>query len=392
MQTKSGPIYQARLSAKFDRKTIGLGSNLIQALYSAQIIDEMIKEFIAENQPVDIGIIKRAVNEIKKPSTQGKDDLLLRIKVVNNDDLTVLWNNYVSFHQSTGAWEDSYFLTTIKTVGNLIAKCPYKELDNKQKITEWIFSDSQRSRKTSKDRLKIIVACVDWNSRQGNIPRHYGIEYRDLLNSIKLNKKSNTKNEDRDVDIFSVDEVYQILEALKLDKFSRFKGRHSQYYKYAYFLWLSGCRPSEAIALKWKNVDLRKKIIIFSEGEVLASGRVIKKQGTKTNARRYFPINQELNRLLESIPQKTGYVFVNLNERPINQQAFSRIWKFILERLNIRHRKSYQLRHTMISYHCNNNFPIHKLAEIVGNSEEVIKNHYLHLDIKKIVLPEIIKQ
>ncbi|NES65910.1 MAG: hypothetical protein F6K24_11915 [Okeania sp. SIO2D1] len=230
MQTKSGPMYQARLSAKFGRKTIGLGSDLIQTLYLAQIIDDMIKEFIAKNQPVDIGIIKRAVNEIKKSGIQSKDDRLLRIKVVDKDNLTILWNNYVSFHQSIGAWEDSYFLTTIKTVGNLIAKCPYQELDNKQKITEWIFSDPQRSRKTSKDRLKIIVACIDWNSRQGNIPRHYGIEYRDLLNSIKLNKKSNTKNEDRDIDIFSVDEVYQILEALKLDKFSRFKGRHSQYY------------------------------------------------------------------------------------------------------------------------------------------------------------------
>ena len=28
--------------------------------------------------------------------------------------MAVLWNNYVSFHQSIGATEDSYFLTTIK--------------------------------------------------------------------------------------------------------------------------------------------------------------------------------------------------------------------------------------------------------------------------------------
>ena len=97
MQTKSGPMYQARLSAKFGCKTIGLGSDLIQTLYLAQIIDEMIKEFIVKNQPVDIGIIKRAVNEIKKSGIQSKDDRLLRIKVVDKVDTPrtkVAWIRY----------------------------------------------------------------------------------------------------------------------------------------------------------------------------------------------------------------------------------------------------------------------------------------------------------
>ena len=38
----------------------------------------------------------------------------------------------------------------------------------------------------------------------------------------------------------------------------------------------------------------------------------------------------------------------------------------------------------MISYHANNDYPVHKLCEIVGNSEKIIKEHYLKLDIERL--------
>ncbi|WP_364421529.1 hypothetical protein, partial [Moorena sp. SIO3H5] len=57
----------------------------------------------------------------------------------------------------------------------------------------------------------------------------------------------------------------------------------------------------------------------------------------------------------------------------------------------IRYRVPYQLRHSMISYHANNDYPLHKLSELVGNSEEIIKEHYLQLDIERINLPEVLR-
>lgn len=59
--------------------------------------------------------------------------------------------------------------------------------------------------------------------------------------------------------------------------------------------------------------------------------------------------------------------------------------------MGIKYRVPYQLRHTMISYHANNHYPIHKLAELVDNSEQIIKEHYLKLDIERINLPDVIK-
>lgn len=185
-------------------------------------------------------------------------------------------------------------------------------------------------------------------------------------------------------------EIYKILDALKNETHSRFEGKHYQYYQYVYFCWLTGCRPSEAIALKWENVNLAKNTIRICEVQVDASGTIVQRSGTKTERFRVFPINEELKLLLQSIPRRTGYVFTNIKGEPISQHAFNRVWKTVLEKLGIRHRIPYQLRHTMISYHANNDFPIQKLAEIVGNSAEIIVEHYLHLDIERIRLPEII--
>lgn len=387
-----GDWYQLRLNSKLGRKTIGLGSDRIQALNLALMVDEEISRLIARGEVIEIDSLKELVRQEQNKFKAKKND---GIRLVEKDDLIVLWEKYVNFHCNLNEWTEAYIITHITTVTNLVRKCPYQRLEQKSDIVQWLFSESKaRSKATSKDRFKLIVAAIDWNSKQGNIPRKWGIEYRDLLESISIKTKKKSAfgaDDDAEIDIFSVAEIYLILEALQNEKYSRFEGKHYQYYKYIYFCWLTGCRPSEAIALKWENVNLAKKQIKFCEAEVTTGGKKIKKKGTKTVDYRYFPINRELEDLLNSIPYRSGYVFRNASGKSISQQAFYSVWKTLLEGLGIKYRIPYQLRHTMISYHANNDYPIHKLAELVGNSEQIIKEHYLKLDIERISLPDVIK-
>jgi integrase len=390
LKTQYGEMYQIRLNSQLDRKTIGAGNNPLQALNLALMVDEEIVRLVAAGNAIDIDHLKEMV---KSEQEKTKAKKIGNLKLVEKDDIAVLWSKYVDFNQASGNWEQTTILTTIKTITNLVAQCPYQKLEQKNEIVQWLFSDNSRTLQTSKDRLKFIVAAIDWNSKQGNIPRKWGIEYRDLFQSIKIKtEKQGIIEDEHSIEIFSVKEIYQILNALKNDTYSRFSGKHSQYYKYAYFCWLTGCRPSEAIALKWENVQLGKlPKVIFCESQVNASGRIIKKKGTKTATSRTFPINPELMELLNSIPNKQGYVFKNCTGNPISQQALNGVWKNLLKAMGIKYRVPYQLRHTMISYHANNDYPIHKLAEIVGNSEKIIKEHYLKLDIERINLPDVIK-
>ncbi|TAF07412.1 MAG: site-specific integrase [Nostocales cyanobacterium] len=391
---KQGNItsYQIRLINKYGRKTIGVGSNYLNALNIASIIDEEInKMLIADDGMIDLDQLKQIA---RTELDRYKDKKQGNIRVVEKDDVQVLWLKYVEYNKSLNTWGESTVLTTIATVSSLISQCPIQKLEQKGELVKWFFSDKNRTPHTSKDRLKWIVSAVDWNSKQGNIPRKWGIEYRDLFESIKLknNQSSNFQDDSDDLDIFKVSEVYRILEALKSEQYARRQGTHKQYYWYVYFLWLTGCRPSEAIALKWDNVDLERNRIKFCENQVNASGTIVKKQGTKTVASRYFPINEEIRQLLFSCSDfTTGYVFRNKTNNCISQQALNGVWRNLLEAMGIKYRVPYQLRHTMISYHANNDYPIHKLAEIVGNSEKIIKEHYLKLDIEKISLPDVIK-
>lgn len=383
-------FYQARLVSRLGRQTIGLGRDYALAIEIASELDSKIQEWDTLQQPVEIDVLKSISTE-QKESKKAKN---FHLRIVEKDSLQAIWSDYVSFHISTKVWEQTYVVTHIQTVGNLIECCPYSRLEDKQKIVEWLFTDNpKRSPATSKQRFKLIVAAVDWASKQGKIPRKWGIEYRDILAKLKVKtaKKDRVNSFEDDIDVFAIKEVYAILDAFKGDTFSRFQGKHSQYFPYVYFLWLTGCRPSEAIALKWDNVHLEKSKLVFCEAEVYTSGKNIKKEGTKTVPSRSFPINGELKTLLESINHRAGYVFRRSDGKPITHQAFRRVWKLILDSLGLRYRYPYQLRHSMISYHANNDFPIHKLSQLVGNSDEVLVERYLKLDIERIQVPSIIR-
>lgn len=393
MKQEKITCYQLRLSNKYGRKTIGVGSNYLHALTIAQTIDDEISKQVIAGDGIDIDSLKETV---KSELERFKVKTNKTIRIVEKDDIQVLWDKYVLYHTSLSLWKETTILTAISCVTSLINQCPIQKLEQKTQLVEWFFNTDQRKQQTSKDRLKWIVAAIDWSSKQGIIPRKWGIEYRDLFESIKIktDKQSSfvVDDDSEDISIFRVSEVYKIIDALKNDTYSKRKGTHKQFYEYIYFLWLTGCRPSEAIALKWNNVDLKRNKIKFCENQVMASGKVVSQVGTKTVSSRYFPINEEIRDLLISTNTSNGYVFRNSRGNCIKQQSLYGIWRGLLDDLGIAYRVPYQLRHTMISYHANNDYPIHKLAEIVGNSEKIIKEHYLKLDIEKIFLPDVIKE
>lgn len=386
-QTKYGIFYQARLSSRLERKTIGLGSDELTALNIAKKLDDTITDCVRQGKPVEIENLKLLAKGMLESEKLKFSPQL----ATQQGELGTLYKRYVEFHLATQAWKEGYYLSDIRGIESLLQKSPCQNLSQKTEFIEWIFSDKNRTPQTSKKYLMLVVAAVDWCSKQGIIPRNIGIEWRDALNSISVKKqKSGDELEAETIDIFTVQEVYRIIEAFKLETFSRYEGRHYQYYPYLYFCWLTGCRPSEAIALKWRNTNLEKKLIKFCETERDANGKICKQSGTKTQDYRYFPINEELEKLLLSLP-KSNYVFTNLKGEPVRQHALIKPWKTVLLGLGIRPRRPYQLRHTMISYHANNGYPLHKLASLVGNSEAIIKSHYLKLDIEKMALPGVLR-
>lgn len=390
-KVKQRDYIRIQLSSQLKRKSFTIGrddkDNSSKAIEAAIAIDRYCNEQIAIDAPIDLARIKQIVTEIKKPYLQ----------IVNSPKIKLIWEDYVNFHKSLGCWGQSYILTHIKVITNLVSRKDFPtDIDRPSEVLQW-FLDGKRSVRTARDRFKLIVAAVDWASKNDRLDRQLGLKWRDCLSSLngklksdrKTNKEDKSDSDEDKIDPFSIEEVESILNAFKSETFSRYKGRHYQYYHYLKFLWLTGCRPSEAIALKWDNIDLNGHKLKFCEGYVMSSGTLVKKKGTKTVPSRWFPINSDLEMLLVTIPINSDYVFTNYLGEPISQHALNRVWQGILKKLGIRYRIPYNLRHSMISYHANRGFPIVQLANIVGNSEDVIRKHYLKIDISLINVPTI---
>ena len=382
---------QIQLSNRLNKKRFSFGKeskeNYRKAIKAGYEIDNYCDRCLSRDEAIDLTIIKQIAKSINKP----------HLKVIETPKLRAIWSDYVKFHLALNCWSQSYIHTHIATVSNLMGRDGFPDsIDRPTEALQFLLSGN-RSSTTARDRFSLIVGSVDWASMNDRIDRTTGQKWRDCLGSLnsklQTNKKQNSSeaivSEEEYIDPFSVAEVEKILSALDNETYSRYKGRHSQYFPYVKFLWLTGCRPSEAIALKWHNVNLPKKKIKFCEAEVMASGKTCRRQGTKTEPFRFFPINRDLEQLLNDLPKENDYVFVDYKGQPIIQHNLSRVWMRLLPQLDIRHRIPYQLRHSMISYHANRGFSLTQLASIVGNSEKVIREHYLKVDLAMINVPVI---
>ena len=141
----------------------------------------------------------------------------------------------------------------------------------------------------------------------------------------------------------------------------------------------AGCRSSEAAGLQWKHITSQD--IIFDQAVVdSVHGRVLK-DGLKTQLKRKFPINDQLQQLLNahrpSPVEATDLVFPSPEGHFLNFHNFrNRGWLAVLTELGVRYRKPYQTRHTFITHCLEEGVSVQQVAKWVGNSPEVIMKHY----------------
>jgi integrase len=295
--------------------------------------------------------------------------------------LDELWDKFLQFKQaqcSPSTMEQMY-----KVFTNYLNQLPTYDLERAGDIFDWI------TRKIPPDSAKRFItrlsACCKWAMQSGLIDKN---PFEGMAKQIQIPKGAKGD----EIDPFTTDERDRILEALKTDalcsKFSKIK--HSYYWPYVYFAFYTGARTSEIIALKWKHIELEanptdKQAILgrirFEEAVVESADRRVQKKGLKTQERREFPINRQLYYFLMSIrpegAKSKDLVFSAPNGGWLHSSNFSRrVWKPLLEKLGIRHRKVYAARHTFITLALHAGIPILDIARLVGNSPKVILDHY----------------
>ncbi|MEH2106415.1 site-specific integrase [Nostoc sp.] len=308
-----------------------------------------------------------------RDAEEAKEIVAARLSV-NAVDLLQLFDDFTQFKSKTLA---SNSMIDYNRIQNKLKKCPHKLVRDAVYVMQWLVSDHEGISTSSLEKQwKLINACCKWGVSTSRLQSN---PFEGLRNLIPTTKHTDTQD---DINPFTDNERKQIIQAFYASD------RYKYYAPLVEFLFGTGCRPEEALALQWKHVKEGK--ITFCQ-RLTASGVI--EPGTKTQQRRSITVNIGIQSVLSEIKTDSvlpsDYLFTAKKGGFIDWHNFSnRAWKAVLNSLpNIEYRNPYQMRHTAIKAMVKSGSDSTIVARWVGNSPNMISKKYLG-DVSDIVMPD----
>ena len=241
--------------------------------------------------------------------------------------------------------------------------CTRKSLEDAELIRDYLLANLTPN--AAKRVLTQLKACCDWAVAEKLLSTNpfVGMKIETPLGLLEENEINPFTKEERDL----------IIKTFAANRY------YSYYTNFVRFLFFTGCRPSEAIALQWKHIE--KGVIKFKQSVVISEAGLVLKEGLKTQTKREFPINSEVQSILDDtkteIINPDDFIFTSPKGKFIDQHNFAnRAWKTILEEGKIPYRKAYQTRHTFISLCVEAHINSTAIGRWTGTSSKMIDNHY----------------
>lgn len=186
---------------------------------------------------------------------------------------------------------------------------------------------------------------------------------RNPLASFKMPK---APQKDEEIIVIPRNEVALVLAALEAKQ----TYRHVNWSWYTEFMLQTAMRTGEVRALMWD--DIKENKILVHQNWTLTHGL---KDSTKTNKKRWVPLNNKCQDILQQLPKDNQFLF------PWDRLAFQSYFRKKLQPLYqtglISHLyRPYDCRHTAISRWIEAGIPVPQVAAWAGNTSEVIFKHY----------------
>lgn len=162
-------------------------------------------------------------------------------------------------------------------------------------------------------------------------------------NSIKKKIQTLTIKEDENINPFSINEMKKILDNVT-----------GNLYYVIFFMFYTGIRPGELIALTWDDIDYEKKRIVIEKTVVNGKVGDVKTQSSV----RYIDILPQLEIMLKELYLETcnyNNLFISNFRKPFySHDVLNLRFKDLLKKINIKERSLYNLRHTFASHMISN--------------------------------------
>lgn len=346
-----GGSYRIRFTHQGQRYTFGTG---------IKVSDETAKN-------AAIGLAKRVESDILSGRFQGVDPYKpQRRKKEVVIDLQSQFTEFLALKKAevrTSTYTNKYqgYEKLVREVlGNAKAVEEFSENKAKARLLQW---RSQYRYNSLKAIAQVLISF--WDYLQPDIENKRN-PWRKHLKGIK-------KDEVEKPEPFTEIERKAILRAIAENESLK------QWLPLARFIMNTGCRPSEAFAVTYGDIDLSKRIVTISKGAV---DRIVDK--TKTGKSRQIPLTLELLECLTLpnnwISAKNDLLFPHpVNGGLINDQQFRAKWLQACKLAGVDYRRPYSNRHTWTTEAIAQGMHPVEAASLLGNSPAMIYKHYLNM-------------
>jgi integrase len=249
-----------------------------------------------------------------------------------------------------------------------LRRCPIQDLSEARKIMIWVLGEKPV---LSSRRVAMYTKTMFRWAAQEDV----GYLDKNPLASFKMPK---APQKDEDIIVIPQSETGIVLAALEAKQ--TYKSVNWAWY--TEFMLQTAMRTGEVRALRWD--DIKDNKILVHQNWTLTHGL---KDSTKTNKKRWVPLNTKCQRILENLPQDHEYIF------PWNRLAFQSYFRKKLQPLYQAELISYlyrpyDCRHTAISRWIEAGIPVPQVANWAGNTSEIIFKHYCNTT-KEYDMPEL---
>lgn len=290
------------------------------------------------------------------PPSQPKEEISLR----------QLWNKFLAdkIPNLKAKTQDEYHNFT-KLLDKVDRHLSFDAPKTKQALLEVTTIDQTRRM------LQYLSACCQWGIRHREISDN---PYNGLAADLPKRKSLTDPNPDA----FTAEERDAVIEAFKNDKRSGMN--YSHYASIVEFWFLTGCRPSEAIGLIWKNVSKDCSTVSFIGSVQTVRGKQVWSDGSKNNKIRAIAVSARVQELLISIKPETinpeDYVFPSPKGKAINYPNFlSKIWGKLVDPIKP-NTTPYNCRDTFITAQLLKGVPSAVIAKWCDTSTGMIDKNY----------------
>jgi integrase len=282
-----------------------------------------------------------------------------------------LWERYTDYKSQNAS--PKTINGTYEPVAAHLRKCLTDGLENTLKFRMELLQITTQSQ--ARRTLMQLSAACQWGMKHGLVSSN---PFEGMYKELEPTKPSPPIS-------FTVEERDRIIQAFEHHSGKGINYRH--YAPFVKFLFWTGCRPCEAIGLRWGSVTEDCSRIHFHESIVEVSGKKVRRNEDKTGVKRWFSCTPKLQELLQSIkpenPHPQTLVFPSPKGGAIGETNFSdRAWKTILTNLELATKNDikmtpYNCRDTFITLQAMQGNSSTTIARWVGNSSKVIEEKYL---------------